>query len=229
MQAKAANRDTTQIEHTITLYMSCYELMLDRFIEIAATGKVELLTITGNPSKEMLQERWQLIYTEYTELINNGGSSEIAKAIKDINVWRMKFERIKLYVDILLEHSVPWLIVELRRMGYNYAFNVADIESYMQDLHAVYDQSKLLLVQIENRKKDLEGLQKPNKDDKELTRSYFNKLLIGLCEHYKYQIIPSHITVAQFTQMVKYVNDYNKRLSKDFKNQQEKATWHRNR
>ena len=215
----------------IKLYKNCNQLMLDRFIQIIVEGDLRLLIIEGEPSNEILQETWQYIYAEYTSLINDDNSTEIYKAIRDINMWKMKFQRIEMFVSLLSQRPYPLLIIELKKMGYNYTFNHNDIQSYKADLNAVYNTAKTLLIQISNREKDLEYLQKKDSQSKtkEKPIDQFDMMLISLSEHYKYEVQPHHLTVARFAKMMNRVKEYAKKLEDNINAQGKEAKkWQRN-
>jgi hypothetical protein len=135
------HEDINEKTSNIKLYENCNQLMLDRFIQIIVEGDLRLLIIEGEPSNEILKETWEYIYAEYTSLINDDNSLEIYKAIRDINMWKMKFQRIEMFISLLSQRPYPLLIIELKKMNYNYAFNHNDVQSYKADLHAVYNLS----------------------------------------------------------------------------------------
>ena len=215
----------------IKLYENCNQLMLDRFIQIIVEGDLRLLIIEGEPSNEILKETWEYIYAEYTSLINDDNSTEIYKAIRDINMWKMKFQRIEMFISLLSQRPYPLLIIELKKMNYNYAFNHNDVQSYKADLHAVYNTAKTLLIQISNREKDLERLQKQDiqNNKKEKPIDQFDMMLISLSEHYKYEVQPHHLTVARFAKMMNRVKEYAKKLKENIDAQGKEAKkWPRN-
>lgn len=215
----------------IKLYENCNQLMLDRFIQIIVEGDLRLLIIEGDPSNEILKETWEYIYAEYTSLINDDNSTEIYKAIRDINMWKMKFQRIEMFVSLLSQRPYPLLIIELKKMNYNYAFNHNDIQSYKADLNAVYNTAKTLLIQISNREKDLERLQKQDRqnDKKEKPVDQFDIMLISLSEHAGYQVQPHKLTVSQFAKMMNRVKEYAKKLEDNINAQGKEAKkWQRN-
>ena len=120
---------------------------------------------------------------------------------------------------------------ELKKMGYNYEFNHNDIQSYKADLHAVYNTAKTLLIQISNREKDLERLQKQDSQNnkKEKPIDQFDMMLISLSEHYKYEVQPHHLTVARFAKMMNRVKEYAKKLEDNINAQGKEAKkWPRN-
>lgn len=199
--------------------------MLDRFIQIIVEGDLRLLIIEGEPSYEILKETWEYIYVEYTSLINDDNSLEIYKAIRDINMWKMKFQRIEMFVSLLSQKPYPLLIIELKKMGYNYAFNHNDVQSYKADLNAVYNTAKTILIQISNREKDLERLQKQDNQNnkKEKPIDQFDIMLISLSEYYKYEIQPHHLTVARFAKMMNRVKEYAKKLEDNINAQGKEA------
>lgn len=213
----------------IKLYKNCNQLMLDRFIQIIVEGDLRLLIIEGEPSNEILKETWEYIYAEYTSLINEDNSTEIYKAIRDINMWKMKFQRIEMFISLLSQRPYPLLIIELKKMGYNYTFNHNDIYSYKADLKAVYNTAKTLLIQISNREKDLERLQKQDSQNKQKPIDQFDMMLISLSEHYKYEVQPHHLTVARFAKMMNRVKEYAKKLEDNINAQsKESKKWQRN-
>lgn len=228
---KQKHEDINEKTSNIKLYENCNQLMLDRFIQIIVEGDLRLLIIEGEPSNEILQETWEYIYAEYTSLINDDNSLEIYKAIRDINMWKMKFQRIEMFISLLSQRPYPLLIIELKKMNYNYAFNHNDIQSYKADLNAVYNTAKTLLIQISNREKDLERLQKQDSQNnkKEKPIDQFDIMLISLSEHYKYEVQPHHLTVARFAKMMNRAKEYTKKLKDNIDAQAKEAKkWQRN-
>ena len=228
---KQKHEDINEKTSNIKLYENCNQLMLDRFIQIIVEGDLRLLIIEGEPSNEILQETWEYIYAEYTLLISDDNSTEIYKAIRDINMWKMKFQRIEMFISLLSQRPYPLLIIELKKMGYNYTFNHNDIQSYKADLNAVYNTAKTLLIQISNREKDLERLQKQDRqnDKKEKPVDQFDIMLISLSEHAGYQVQPHKLTVSQFAKMMNRVKEYAKKLEDNINAQGKEAKkWPRN-
>lgn len=228
---KQKHEDINEKTSNIKLYENCNQLMLDRFIQIIVEGDLRLLIIEGEPSNEILQETWEYIYAEYTLLISDDNSTEIYKAIRDINMWKMKFQRIEMFISLLSQRPYPLLIIELKKMGYNYTFNHNDIQSYKADLNAVYNTAKTLLIQISNREKDLERLQKQDRqnDKKEKPVDQFDIMLISLSEHAGYQVQPHKLTVSQFAKMMNRVKEYAKKLEDNINAQgKEVKKWPRN-
>ena len=228
---KQKHEDINEKISNIKLYENCNQLMLDRFIQIIVEGDLRLLIIEGEPSNEILQETWEYIYAEYTLLISDDNSTEIYKAIRDINMWKMKFQRIEMFISLLSQRPYPLLIIELKKMGYNYTFNHNDIQSYKADLNAVYNTAKTLLIQISNREKDLERLQKQDRqnDKKEKPVDQFDIMLISLSEHAGYQVQPHKLTVSQFAKMMNRVKEYAKKLEDNINAQGKEAKkWPRN-
>lgn len=220
-RSKAANSPAYE------LIQDCYELKLEPFMRMLFRKEYHLLLKSGQCSPEVLQLQWHKLYAEYVDLLEDPDQREIQNCIKDIYIWKAKFDRLELLVQLLSLNHYPALVAELKKMGYDYAFDIEQPAQYKADLLAVYNRAKTLLVQINNRKKDLERLQAKNKGQ-EQGMADFDMTLISLSEHFKYPIKGDDITVAQYAAMIKRVREYAIKLQAQTTPQQTKGTWQKN-
>lgn len=226
MRLFSKSKQTSQ--STYKLIQDCHELKLDTFLRILFRQEYDLLLVSGSCSKEVVEAQWHKIYAQYVDLLDDPGQKDIYNCIKDIYIWKAKFERVEILVQLLSIGYYPPLVEELRKMGYSYAFDFEnDLSGYKADLLAVYNRAKTLLVQINNRKKDLERLQVRSKGQ-EQGMADFDMTLIALSEHFKYSVRPSDITVSQYALMIKQVREYAMKLQAQTTPQQTKGTWQKN-
>lgn len=202
----------------IKIVSSCTEITLDRFIDVMVDGRLDLLIISGEPTKEELEKAWGIIYAEYTELIGDDSYTDVIKLMKDINILSQQYYRIHILIEVLINCYIPAAHQELKRMGYTVRYSPDDLVTYLHDLESAYNKSQMLLTRISVMEQDLLNKSKKT-DNKEFGRGDFQTMLISLSEHVKYQVIPSQVTAYQFAVMIHRAREYSDKLSRKLRKQ----------
>lgn len=186
-----------------TIYDSCHDLPLKRFIKCMVTGKLKYLVKSGYATTRQIKDAWDKISEEYIELSGDKAQKAILSVVKEISQLKGKLLIIQAIVDELSMYYSQDLVNMLKSMGFNYKFDYEDKEKYLSDLKRVVSSSKPMLMRIKEREKTLDELNK--NDGTKVTEADYDSYIASLSKFQSYFIDPEKTTVAQF---IAVVNSY---------------------
>lgn len=184
------------------MYQSCYDLPLSRFIRIMCERDYSaLIKEQGGelPADEILQERWNSIYQQYLDLSGAGEENHILVLTMEVNQLFFRYTAITESVALMRKgYRYDELVTILKQAGYNFQFNHNDPSSFYKDLDRVTTRVKALLVQLEQKKIQLEALEKKDSENTQDKRAAFDQWLVTLSKWSHYHIDEDQTTVSRF-------------------------------
>jgi hypothetical protein len=172
--------------------------LLKTYIEIATSGDLSLLIISGDHSKNDLVERWE-------QIIHENGTKNGDRH------FQIYFQLLKAYSELIAEHTIvacyltlmtfdinfEW-INEVRNRGYS--IDTTTSESYAKTLLAAKRKVTNLNTRAEMKRKEIERTYPPSKEGEELTyEEVVGKLELALGEVKILVVIdPEKLTLAKY-------------------------------
>jgi hypothetical protein len=173
------------------------------------------LVIEGSAEADHLAEAWQKIHQEYIALLGNSQDNYLLTLMMEVNRLYFRHLSITEAVKLLRAHRFDELVMMLKKEGFNYPFNPNDPEEYRKDLNKVTNRAKSLLVELEQKKKQLELLQQ-NQSTGKIDREYFDKILITLSQHMGFKLEKDKTTVTEYIYTLKdYISHCERLKAKD--------------
>ena len=201
-------QDFTKSSSTLPLIDSCDKLKLDLFIEITLTGNTELL------GEGEHVEAWEKIRTEYAELIGDISYKLMLSLFKEIQYINNKLHVIQTIVDHMQNYYHEDFKKILDIYGFVYNWDVSNKTVYDKQLKMIVSRSKTFLVQLESKRKEWEQLSKKNNGE-QITRTYFEDVLLMLSKEQGYHLRANEISVYQFARLINLAKKHDgKRASK---------------
>lgn len=165
--------------------MNLHEILLSDFIDCAVDKNYDSL-----PSPEA----WAGLHSEWSQLVGDAENMYLIKLIKEI---------------ILLESKITKAAVLLSLIGVVYDEDIVKIinklgvpvrsyseETREDDIRFANGYYKQWTLQLEQKRKELESFQK--EEGGNITRLYFDQLIIEVSKYCKYQIQENIITAQKF-------------------------------
>lgn len=195
-----------------TYYTSCSELPLRRFIQCLVTGDTRyLIKRKGVIKGEATEDLWVKIFTEYLDLTKDPRQSQLLAFMREYQSYSMRACLVYQICRQLSQRPHQSLADQLRRMGFRYSYDLNDRAKMRRALDATIAQARLLTHQAEQRKKDLEHLQKGGK---EVTNADYDQLITELSKFQGYRLDPNKVTVSEFASIVQRYKDHVNALKK---------------
>lgn len=195
-----------------TYYTSCSELPLRKFVRCLVGGDVSFLRKNGWAKKDVLEEAWEKIFIEYLDLTKDPRQSQLLALMRDLTTLNTRAMLVYEICRQLSQKPHPALAEQLKRMGFRYDYDLNDPVKRKRATMATIAQARLLTYQAEQRKKDLEHLQKAG--GKEMTEADYDELITELSKFQGYRLDPNKTTVSEFATIVKRYKDHVKALTK---------------
>ena len=200
-----------QLEQTNKLYDSIYTCPLSVYIDAVVDDKLESLIISGNPTREYLEEVKIKLVSDFIELSGGGDMKAFIEATSDFYAKR----------SIALGFDIAIRLINARR--YKKAIEFLDANGMNCSIPRNEDEHEKLIaavgVKFKNRlakHKEATGKYKDMISDRreKPTRKYYNKLLVTLstCEVIKIQLNPKTMTVAEFAEYINTYKEYQNNL-----------------
>jgi hypothetical protein len=195
----------------VKLIRCCEDLMLDKFKECLIKEVYTSLIISGTPTDIEINEAWNTIISEYASLTGSDQFERIVTLTREINAAIFKFNRVELFVRILMKavddpgmYSLV-LIKELKRYGYPGEYNLQIKSRYLDELEGAYSKAKSLLVSAKLKQDQLRKLEETMEKGK-VDGAHFDNNIIALSAHYKYQVTEHNISTQKYCLMIKDMN-----------------------
>jgi hypothetical protein len=184
--------------------------MLNKFIVCICDEDYSGLIKTGTATSDQLLKAWNKIYDEYLTIIKDKEQSYLMQLTKEVYLLEFKINIINTIVTSLSIRHDPEILKELKRWAPVWGqFNPGDEEKYLQELQTVINQNKRLIIELDSKSKELNDLIPKEKTN--VTREYFDKLLVSVSKYMKYQVSKYTASVSEFATMLadmRMMNDY---------------------
>jgi hypothetical protein len=176
-----------------------------KYIEILINKDLNLLIIEGNATESELSDAWQTINELYIEAIGDLDTKIRIESAREIAYLE---GRINIANSIITQLNYGYsdaLIQMLSSFGYIISIepNEANLEAYINQFNG-YLKAELLELQ-----EKLNEIDKVEKKETEITKQYFEKVIVAIELTFKFQISVEKITTAKYCE---YVNSYNNHI-----------------
>lgn len=154
------------------------DILLKKYIEIANTGNLELLIVSGKPSNEELSEAWESIIAENGKVSNDNQYNIYQNLIQDYALLIAQQTVVSACLEMLWWKVDFDLIEEVRSRGYK--IDTATALTYKNSLESGKHKCSNLITKAESKRKDIER-QFGAKDDKQRKEHTYDEV-IGFLE-----------------------------------------------
>lgn len=179
------------------LYHRCSDLPLDIFIDCEVDKAYHRLIRHGTAPFTEAVKAWQMIYDEYSDLLNDVNSRTIKAVVDDFNHTNTKLHIIRGSLVVLSHTYSEQAVKRLRNLGYKYQFNPENLEQYKKDLEAVNSKSKSLELVMEIKKKQYGDTVKKY-EGKSITKKDWLDQIAVVSEFMKFRINAKEVTVSEY-------------------------------
>lgn len=170
---------------------TCYKITVDQFCDCLFEKKYDIL---GEGTGNELIARWDKIFVEYCDLMNDANYNDAFHLLKDIQALNAKIQIIALCVDYLSLQRDE----EIERILYEAGIKPHKDFEKLQKLAVA--RIKRLTAELQVMRQDLDKLM----DKKtESGREQFEDTLLTLSKVRKVHLLTTEVTIYQFCKMVK--------------------------
>lgn len=176
-----------------------------KYIEILVNKDLNLLIIEGNATESELSDAWQTINELYIEAIGDLDTKIRIESAREIAYLEGRINIANSIIKQLEYGYSDALIQMLSSFGYIISIepNEANLEAYINQFNG-YLKAELLELQ-----EKLNEIDKVEKKETEITKQYFEKIIVAIELTFKFQISVEKITTAKYCE---YVNSYNNHI-----------------
>lgn len=186
-----------------TCFTSIHDFPLDKFIACICDNNFSLLIKPNQKATEKeMQEAWNNIYSEYAYEVQDKEQKYISGIVKSCHVLSLKIALINLIVN-RLSTKFDSEILNVLKMVVPFisgTFDENNQAQYTKDLQMAITVSKKFVIELEDKQKQLDAL--IPKNSKSIDRSHFDKIIVRISQHFKFQIDRAKTTVGEFTAMI---------------------------
>ena len=176
-----------------------------KYIEILVNKDLNLLIIEGNATENELSDAWQTINELYIEAIGDLDTKIRIESAREIAYLEGRINIANSIIKQLEYGYSDALIQMLSSFGYIISIepNEANLKAYINQFNG-YLKAELLELQ-----EKLNEIDKVEKKETEITKQYFEKIIVAIELTFKFQISVEKITTAKYCE---YVNSYNNHI-----------------
>ena len=176
-----------------------------KYIEILVNKDLNLLIIEGSATENELSDAWQTINELYIEAVGDLDTKIRIESAREIAYLEGRINIANAIITQLNYGYSDALIQMLSSFGYIISIepNEANLEAYINQFNG-YLKAELLELQ-----EKLNEIDKSDKKQTEITKQYFEKIIVAIEITFKFQINVDKITTAKYCE---YVNSYNQHI-----------------
>ena len=180
-------------------------LPFSKYIDILVKKDLSLLIIEGKASEIELKDAWETINELYIDAIGDLDTKIRIEDAKDIAYLEGRIYIANALITQLKCSYSDALIDILNSFGY-----IISIEPKESNLDAYISQFEgYLKSEILELQEKINGIDKTDKKSVEISRQYFEKIIVAIEITFKFQISIDKITTAKYCE---YVNSYNNHI-----------------
>jgi vacuolar-type H+-ATPase subunit I/STV1 len=159
---------------------------------------------------EVLLSTWQQIEIDYCDMSADETFKMFVNDKSNEAITELRISHIKSLCGLLKQRYEPIYIDVLHQYGYTYEYNIADIDSYLQDIERVLGS----LIHDELRLQEIKGNIETYKEQHKGTGSkdgYFDKMLAQITSGLGLKFVPlkRETTVTQFCNFITLLKETN--------------------
>ena len=190
----------------ISLYDACEKCPLAVYIDITCDERLERLIISGDPSRELLEETREKLVQEFSELTGGSEMKTFIEATRRFFYLRNRITGMQIAIRLIAAGRYDEAVSYLNQSGIECA--APGNGEQARDLTAKLElKLKNLLGELRRAKKHYESLR--GKGAKP-TRQYYSRLLVMLstCEAIKMQLDRNRLTLSELAEYINIFNEY---------------------
>ena len=193
-----------EVKTSLKLYQDL-SIPFSKYIEILINKDLNLLIIEGEATESELSNSWQTINELYIEAIGDLDTKIRIESAKEIAYLEGRIVIANSIITQLLIRYSDDLIQMLSSFGYFITIepNEANLKAYINQFNGYLNAEVLEL------KEKLNEIDKSDKKNEEITKQYFEKVIVAIELTFKFQINIDIITTAKYCE---YVNSYNNHI-----------------
>lgn len=192
-------------------HQKCKTLLYSTYIEIQTTGSLSLLTICGEPTEDQLEQAWDEIQQEYSDLIRTEKTTNVFDLYQKLSYTRFKLEYLGWVLPYLKAEYKQEYAERIASLGYDLIEWNEDREKYLQQIYLVENDAKFLIVQLNQLSSEYKKINPgASGSDVERTAMDYEKELAILSRFMGRWIRASEITVFEFCAIVNAYLETNK-------------------
>lgn len=193
-----------EVKKSLKLYQDL-SIPFSKYIEILVNKDLNLLIIEGNATESELSDAWQTINELYIEAIGDLDTKIRIESAREIAYLEGRINIANSIIKQLEYGYSDALIQMLSSFGYIISIepNEANLEAYINQFNG-YLKAELLELQ-----EKLNEIDKVEKKETEITKQYFEKIIVAIELTFKFQISVEKITTAKYCE---YINSYNNHI-----------------
>lgn len=177
------------------LFHRCNETPLAVFIECVIDHNYQSLVKSGTATEEQISEAWQLIYSEYSDLVGGETYKLLLNLSREIGYLETKLLSIGLCLKVMTFRPDPVCIRTLESYGYRYDWTSKD--KYMDNIAEIANKTAGIQLSIERKRRELEK-KSSTVGSKQVTRQTFETMIAAISKHMGFRIDPKEVTVSEF-------------------------------
>ncbi|MDR1347349.1 MAG: hypothetical protein LBJ63_02815 [Prevotellaceae bacterium] len=183
----------------LNISYKCSEVTIDEFIDCMINGNLKRLLRSGEADEIMLQEAWECLYSEYSELSGNRQHKYYFALYKSVYAMKLKMHIAQL---ILTDPQIN--LDDLHALGYK-----GDVKSIVARL-------KFETVELQTKEKELKKI--TDKETGTIKESDFDDWIVSVGKYLGYQIKRKEMILSEFLAankaMTKEIDAKMKRIKK---------------
>lgn len=205
-QTKSSEQTSLKGSQTPVIYhQSCEKLIYGRFMEIMVNGKLDPLIISGKPTQEQLMAAWEIIISEYCDLIKTDKSATIFDLYHKILKTQWQISYVEVALAQLKEEYDLECANRLVELGYDFIDNLPDREAYLKQIYFVQTQAKFLFVMLVQHSNEYKMMCPSDSSPIQRTLMDFQKDLSVLSRFSGFKLDKNNLFVFEYCAIV---NDY---------------------
>ena len=184
------------------------------YLKVLQSGNLQLLTLSGTPTNEELEEAWNDILSEFCALIKTDKSESVFKAWQKVIDCKAKINFCALSISILKIKYVADVAESLMLLGFDLIEDNADREKYLKSVEGLALETQNLSVFLEQYENDYKLLIKEDTSDEEAKEIIYNDHFADLAILSKfmgYRIDKEVISLREYANIFNTFIKYNKK------------------
>lgn len=164
----------------LNISCKCSEVTLDEFIDCMLNGNLKRLDRTGAAAEAELQQAWERLYSEYTELSGNKAHSYYFALYKTVCSMRLKLH----IAQLILNDPENADISELKSLGYR------------GNINSIIARLKFESVELQVKEKELQKM--TDKKTGTIKDDDFDEWIVSVGKYLGYQIRRKEMILSEF-------------------------------
>jgi hypothetical protein len=184
--------------HPLNLYHQCRETPLKVFIDCIVDHNLNSLIKYGKPAECQLRFAWDELYQEYCDMSGGSSYKTLVSLANDIATLDRKITQIKICLRVISLTESQTCVNILRKHGYKYNFDRKNETEFRADLDRVANKSKVIEIVMNQKILQRDSLIRMIPNNGEITREYFDRVLIDLWKYQGTRLDENTITVSEY-------------------------------